>query len=119
MQCLLLTFVSPTTHESRLQCLKSKQSFLLTFVWGFFLFIYLFFFQDQVEQSLREKAEMQKELDQIRAENETLKSALLREQQQAASLKVRLSHFPHRHLSCATEKMVKCKLNFGKLTQCY
>lgn len=43
--------------------------------------------QDQVEQSLREKAEMQKELDQIRAENETLKSALLREQQQAASLK--------------------------------
>lgn len=62
---------------------------------------------------------MQKELDQIRAENETLKSALLREQQQAAGLKVHLSDFPLCHLSCATEKMVKCKLNFGKLTQCY
>lgn len=42
--------------------------------------------QDQVEQSLREKAEMQKELDQIKAENKTLRSALQREQQQAASL---------------------------------
>lgn len=62
---------------------------------------------------------MQKELDQIRAENETLKSALLKEQQQAAGLKVHLSYFPLCHLSCATEKIVKCKLNFGKLTQCY
>ncbi|XP_035764648.1 calcium-binding and coiled-coil domain-containing protein 2 [Neolamprologus brichardi] len=57
-------------------------------VCSLFIDVFVFsFFQDQVEQSLREKAEMQKELDQIKAENETLKSALLREQQQAASLK--------------------------------
>lgn len=111
MQCLLLTFVSSITHESRSQCLKSKQLFIDIFGFSFF--------QDQVEQSLREKAETQKELDQIRAENDTLKSALLREQQQAAGSKVHLSYFPLRHLSCATEKIVKCKLNFGKLTQCY
>lgn len=59
--------------------------------------------QDQVEQSLREKAEMQKELDQIRAENETLKSALLREQQQAASLKGQNEQKEKENAELATE----------------
>lgn len=44
--------------------------------------------QEQVEQSIREKTELQKELDQIKEENETLKRALQTEQQEAASLKV-------------------------------
>ena len=44
--------------------------------------------QEQVEQSIREKAELQKELDQIRAEYETLKINLQKTQQEAASLKV-------------------------------
>ncbi|XP_041818524.1 calcium-binding and coiled-coil domain-containing protein 2 isoform X2 [Chelmon rostratus] len=43
--------------------------------------------QDQVEQSVREKAELQKELDQIMEENETLKRALEKERQDAAGLK--------------------------------
>ncbi|XP_035525134.1 calcium-binding and coiled-coil domain-containing protein 2 [Morone saxatilis] len=43
--------------------------------------------QEQVEQSVREKAELQKELTQIMEENETLKRALQKEQQDAASLK--------------------------------
>ncbi|XP_037610659.1 calcium-binding and coiled-coil domain-containing protein 2 isoform X3 [Sebastes umbrosus] len=43
--------------------------------------------QEQVEQSVREKAELQKELDQIREENESLKNDLQKEQQEAASLK--------------------------------
>ncbi|XP_072312141.1 calcium-binding and coiled-coil domain-containing protein 2 isoform X2 [Eucyclogobius newberryi] len=37
--------------------------------------------QEQVDQSVREKAEQMKELGQLRAENDTLKSALLKEQQ--------------------------------------
>ncbi|XP_056222054.1 calcium-binding and coiled-coil domain-containing protein 2 isoform X1 [Seriola aureovittata] len=41
----------------------------------------------QVEQSNRQKAELQKELDQMREENESLKSALQKEQEQAAILK--------------------------------
>lgn len=48
--------------------------------------------QEQVEKSVHEKAELQKELDQIREENEALKRALQKEQQEAASLKVCLSH---------------------------
>lgn len=47
--------------------------------------------QEQVEQSVREKAEMMKELDQIREENETLKKALQKEQQEVDNLKVCLS----------------------------
>lgn len=43
--------------------------------------------QEQVEQSVREKAELMKELDQIREENETLKKALQQEQQEVDSLK--------------------------------
>ncbi|KAF3704111.1 Tax1-binding protein 1 -like protein B [Channa argus] len=43
--------------------------------------------QEQVEQSVREKAELQKELDQTREENETLKRVLHKEQQEATSLK--------------------------------
>lgn len=43
--------------------------------------------QEQVEQSVREKTELQKELDQIKEENETLKRALQTERQEAASLK--------------------------------
>uniref|UniRef100_A0A672YCB4 SKICH domain-containing protein n=1 Tax=Sphaeramia orbicularis TaxID=375764 RepID=A0A672YCB4_9TELE len=43
--------------------------------------------QEQVEQSVREKAELMKELDQIRKENETLKSALKREQQEVQNVK--------------------------------
>uniref|UniRef100_A0A1A7W9A6 Calcium binding and coiled-coil domain 2 n=1 Tax=Iconisemion striatum TaxID=60296 RepID=A0A1A7W9A6_9TELE len=38
--------------------------------------------QDQVEQSQREKAELQKELDLLRSENEKLRSALLKEQKE-------------------------------------
>nr|XP_019967345.1 PREDICTED: calcium-binding and coiled-coil domain-containing protein 2-like isoform X1 [Paralichthys olivaceus] len=40
--------------------------------------------QEQVEQSVRERDELQKELDQIRQENQTLKSALEKERQGAA-----------------------------------
>ncbi|XP_029311953.1 calcium-binding and coiled-coil domain-containing protein 2 isoform X7 [Cottoperca gobio] len=43
--------------------------------------------QEQVEQSIREKVDLQKELDKIREENETLKNDLQKEQQEAASLK--------------------------------
>ncbi|XP_018544986.1 calcium-binding and coiled-coil domain-containing protein 2 [Lates calcarifer] len=43
--------------------------------------------QEQVEQSMHEKAELQKELDQMRQENENLKSTLQKEQQEAAILK--------------------------------
>ncbi|XP_008275988.1 calcium-binding and coiled-coil domain-containing protein 2 [Stegastes partitus] len=43
--------------------------------------------QEQVEQSVREKAELQKELDLIKAQHETLKSALQKEQQEATNLK--------------------------------
>ncbi|XP_044035998.1 calcium-binding and coiled-coil domain-containing protein 2 isoform X2 [Siniperca chuatsi] len=43
--------------------------------------------QEQVEQSVRERTELQKELDQIREEKENLKRALQMEQQEAASLK--------------------------------
>ncbi|KAM7370433.1 hypothetical protein PAMP_009982 [Pampus punctatissimus] len=43
--------------------------------------------QEQVEQSVREKAEMMKELDQIREENETLKKALQKEKQEVDCLK--------------------------------
>nr|XP_020460372.1 calcium-binding and coiled-coil domain-containing protein 2 isoform X2 [Monopterus albus] len=43
--------------------------------------------QEQVERSVHEKAELQKMLDQMRKENETLKSALQMEQQEVASLK--------------------------------
>uniref|UniRef100_UPI0037E8BEA8 calcium-binding and coiled-coil domain-containing protein 2 n=1 Tax=Semicossyphus pulcher TaxID=241346 RepID=UPI0037E8BEA8 len=43
--------------------------------------------QEQVDQSVREKAELQRELDQIMAENETLKSALRQGQQEATTLK--------------------------------
>ncbi|XP_047465095.1 calcium-binding and coiled-coil domain-containing protein 2 isoform X2 [Mugil cephalus] len=45
--------------------------------------------QEQVEQSLHEKAKLQRELDQMRAENEALKSALQREQQEVACSKGR------------------------------
>ncbi|XP_071319183.1 calcium-binding and coiled-coil domain-containing protein 2 isoform X2 [Trachinotus anak] len=41
----------------------------------------------QVEQSIREKAELQKELDQMRGENESLKKALQKERDEAAILK--------------------------------
>ncbi|KAM7381190.1 hypothetical protein PAMA_012167 [Pampus argenteus] len=43
--------------------------------------------QEQVEQSVREKAEMMKELEQIREENESLKTALQKEQQEVDCLK--------------------------------
>ncbi|XP_008435665.1 calcium-binding and coiled-coil domain-containing protein 2 [Poecilia reticulata] len=43
--------------------------------------------QEQVEQSQREKAELQKQLDLMRAENETLKSALLKDQKDISSSK--------------------------------
>ncbi|XP_020773809.1 calcium-binding and coiled-coil domain-containing protein 2 isoform X2 [Boleophthalmus pectinirostris] len=43
--------------------------------------------QEQVEQSVREKAELMKELEQIRAENETLKSDLLKERQEVENCK--------------------------------
>ncbi|XP_029953696.1 calcium-binding and coiled-coil domain-containing protein 2 isoform X2 [Salarias fasciatus] len=43
--------------------------------------------QEQVEQSVREKAELQSELDRSSAENKTLKAALQREQQQIQALK--------------------------------
>ncbi|KAG8008795.1 Tax1-binding protein 1-like protein B [Nibea albiflora] len=43
--------------------------------------------QEQVEQSVREKAELQKELNQFMEENITLKTALENKQQEAASLK--------------------------------
>ncbi|XP_040885486.1 calcium-binding and coiled-coil domain-containing protein 2 isoform X2 [Toxotes jaculatrix] len=42
--------------------------------------------QEQVEQSVREKAELQKAMDQIKEENETLKRALQKEQREAATL---------------------------------
>lgn len=45
--------------------------------------------QEQLEQNTREKDEMQKELNHLMEENETLKSALEREGQECASLKVR------------------------------
>ncbi|XP_059181071.1 calcium-binding and coiled-coil domain-containing protein 2 isoform X1 [Centropristis striata] len=43
--------------------------------------------QEQVEQSVREKAELQKELDQIRQEKETIQNDLQKKQQEAAGLK--------------------------------
>ncbi|KAM4716392.1 calcium-binding and coiled-coil domain-containing protein 2 [Anableps anableps] len=43
--------------------------------------------QEQVEQSQRENAELQKQLDLMRAENETLKSALLKDQKDISSFK--------------------------------
>ncbi|PWA21406.1 hypothetical protein CCH79_00003345 [Gambusia affinis] len=43
--------------------------------------------QEHVEQSQREKAELQKQLDLMRAENETLKSALLKDQNEISSSK--------------------------------
>ncbi|KAI3365475.1 hypothetical protein L3Q82_010552 [Scortum barcoo] len=52
--------------------------------------------QEQVEQSVREKTELQTELEHIRVENETLKSALQMERKEAAILKVRLSHLSQR-----------------------
>lgn len=44
--------------------------------------------QEQVDQGLLEKAELQKELDRIKEENETLKKVQQTEQQRVASLKV-------------------------------
>ncbi|XP_041829131.1 calcium-binding and coiled-coil domain-containing protein 2 isoform X2 [Melanotaenia boesemani] len=46
--------------------------------------------QEQVDQSLREKTRLQKELDAMRLENETLKSTLLMEQRETASFKVEI-----------------------------
>ncbi|XP_033841165.1 calcium-binding and coiled-coil domain-containing protein 2 [Periophthalmus magnuspinnatus] len=43
--------------------------------------------QEQVEQSVREKAELMKELEKIRAENETLKSHFLKERQEVENCK--------------------------------
>ncbi|XP_063748775.1 calcium-binding and coiled-coil domain-containing protein 2 isoform X2 [Eleginops maclovinus] len=43
--------------------------------------------QEQLEQSVREKADLHIELDKIRKENETLKNYLQKERQEAASLK--------------------------------
>ncbi|KAK1881069.1 Tax1-binding protein 1 like [Dissostichus eleginoides] len=43
--------------------------------------------QEQLEKSVQEKSNLQKELDQIRKENKTLKNDLQKEQQEAASLK--------------------------------
>ncbi|XP_054898648.1 calcium-binding and coiled-coil domain-containing protein 2 [Poeciliopsis prolifica] len=43
--------------------------------------------QEQVEQSQREKAELQKQLDLMRAENQSLKSALLKDQEDISSSK--------------------------------
>ncbi|KAM6964464.1 calcium-binding and coiled-coil domain-containing protein 2 [Tautogolabrus adspersus] len=43
--------------------------------------------QDQVDQSVREKAELQRELNQKMAENETLRNALKQEQQDTANWK--------------------------------
>lgn len=42
-----------------------------------------------MEQNVREKAELQKELDLITEEKETLKRLLEKQRQEAASLKVR------------------------------
>lgn len=44
--------------------------------------------QEQVERSVQEKAELQRELDLIMAEKETLKSLLQKQQQEGISLKV-------------------------------
>ncbi|XP_039990547.1 calcium-binding and coiled-coil domain-containing protein 2 isoform X2 [Xiphias gladius] len=44
--------------------------------------------QEQVEQSVREKAELRKELDRLKEENETLQNALQKEQLEAAISKV-------------------------------
>ncbi|KAK7919404.1 hypothetical protein WMY93_010688 [Mugilogobius chulae] len=44
--------------------------------------------QEQVEQSVREKAELMKELELIRAENETLKNALHKERHEVENYKV-------------------------------
>ncbi|XP_033975015.1 calcium-binding and coiled-coil domain-containing protein 2 isoform X3 [Trematomus bernacchii] len=43
--------------------------------------------QEHLEKSVQEKSNLQKELDQIRKENKTLKNDLQKEQQEAASLK--------------------------------
>ncbi|KAM9336442.1 calcium-binding and coiled-coil domain-containing protein 2 [Symphorus nematophorus] len=43
--------------------------------------------QEQLEQSVREKAELQKELEKLMEEKEALKSALQKEQQETASLR--------------------------------
>ncbi|KAM6896948.1 calcium-binding and coiled-coil domain-containing protein 2 [Xenentodon cancila] len=70
--------------------------------------------QDQVEQSQREKAELQKELQQLRAENETLKSTLQKEQKETMSFKVCSSRFSS-HLLIVQERSFT--LNFDKMTQ--
>lgn len=49
-----------------------------------------------MEQSVREKAELMQEVAQIRMENEALKSALQKEQQEVGILKVISSHPPPR-----------------------
>ena len=53
-----------------------------------------------MDQSVRERDELQRELDQIRQENQTLKSALEKEQQDAAVCKV---YFITNQGLCGTE----------------
>lgn len=80
--------------------------------------------QEQVEQSVREKAELQKNLDQTMEENETLKRDLQKEQQEATSLKVFLSNLPdvwvimNPFAICAIERNSQIGIELWYLTQC-
>lgn len=53
--------------------------------------------QEQVEQNVREKAELQRELDLMTDEKETLKRLLEKQRQETLSLKVHDALSPPRH----------------------
>ncbi|XP_060950340.1 calcium-binding and coiled-coil domain-containing protein 2 isoform X1 [Limanda limanda] len=71
--------------------------------------------QEQVDQSVRERDELQKDLDQIRQENETLKLALEKEQQDAAVLKEQ-NEEKEREKSHLVEEMGQNKEEIENLT---
>uniref|UniRef100_A0A3Q4ABX8 SKICH domain-containing protein n=1 Tax=Mola mola TaxID=94237 RepID=A0A3Q4ABX8_MOLML len=65
--------------------------------------------QEEVEQSARERAELQRALDRLMEENQTLKNALQKEQQEAAGLRVCLSYSaqclnPNEHISLIVQR---------------
>ncbi|XP_054454380.1 calcium-binding and coiled-coil domain-containing protein 2 isoform X2 [Anoplopoma fimbria] len=70
--------------------------------------------QEQVELSLHEKAELQKELDQIKRENETLKNDLQMERQQAAGIKGQIEQ-KEKRMSQLVKEMDQIKEQYENL----
>lgn len=67
-----------------------------------------------MEQNVREKTELQRELDLLTEERETIKGLLEKQRQEAVSLKVREAFRPRRHTlpsMCSAEQRQDCGFN--------